>query len=65
MAAKMIEENIGKKVNIYVDGDMGITGTIIGVEDNWIKLDTKRKVNLYNIDMVTKIEVFKDKADGQ
>ncbi|MCR4579153.1 MAG: hypothetical protein K5681_02280 [Treponema sp.] len=60
MAAKMLEECIGKQVAIYMDGGLaGSVATILAVEDNFIKIEDKKTIRYINADMIQQIQVKK------
>ena len=45
MPSEMIKEFIGKDCIITLISDSAIiSGTIVSIEDNWIKVDEKKKV---------------------
>ena len=48
MAPKMLSECIGKKVTIYIEGGLGgYVATVLAVEDNFIKIEDKKKYQIY------------------
>lgn len=56
MPEELIKEFIGKDVTILLfDDSFGVKGKIIAVEDNWIKVEEKNKINLLNGDMIKDI----------
>ena len=60
MPEAMIKDYIGKKVTIYVDGELGgFQGTIVSVEGNWLKVEEKKHTRLVNGDMITQIRAEK------
>ena len=61
MAAKMIEECIGKKVSIFIDGELtSFVATILAVEENFIKVEDKKTIRYINADMVHQIMIKKE-----
>lgn len=62
MPTELIKEFIGKVCNISLFNDsFGVTGKIVAVEDNWIKISEKSTVRLINGDMVRDIKIMPDK----
>ncbi|MCR4742168.1 MAG: hypothetical protein K5866_04770 [Treponema sp.] len=62
MAAKMLEECIGKQVSIYMDGGLaGCVATVLAVEDNFLKIEDKKTVRYINTDLIQQIQVKKAK----
>ena len=62
MPTELIKEFIGKVCNISLFNDsFGVTGKIVAVEDNWIKINEKSTVRLINGDMVRDIKIMPDK----
>ena len=62
MPTELIKEFIGKVCNISLFNDsFGVTGKIVAVEDNWIKVNEKSTVRLINGDMVRDIKIMPDK----
>ncbi len=62
MSAEFLKEYIGTEVQVTMDGDLGYyKGILVSVEDNWLKLDTKKRVELLNGDMVKQVSIRKEK----
>ena len=62
MPTELIKEFIGKVCNISLFNDsFVVTGKIVAVEDNWIKINEKSTVRLINGDMVRDIKIMPDK----
>lgn len=62
MSAEFLKEYIGTEVQVTMDGDLGYyKGILVSVEDNWMKLDTKKRVELLNGDMVKQVSIRKEK----
>ena len=62
MPTELITEFLGKVCNISLFNDsFGVTGKIVAVEDNWIKINEKSTVRLINGDMVRDIKIMPDK----
>lgn len=60
MPSEMIKEFIGKDCIITLISDSAIiSGTIISIEDNWIKVEEKKKTRIINGDMVRDISTVK------
>lgn len=56
----MVKEFIGKDCVISLFNDMGgVQGTIIAVEENWIKVEEKKKIRMINGDMIRDIATKK------
>lgn len=62
VSAEFLKEYIGTEVQVTMDGDLGYyKGILVSVEDNWMKLDTKKRVELLNGDMVKQVSIRKEK----
>lgn len=62
MSAEFLKEYIGTEVQVTMDSDLGYyKGILVSVEDNWLKLDTKKRVELLNGDMVKQVSIRKEK----
>ncbi len=60
MPKEMLQELIGKDCIITIFNDFGsIQGKLITVEENWIKVEEKKKVRIINGDMIKDISVLK------
>lgn len=60
MPTEMMKEFIGKQCVITLFNEMGgVQGTILAVEENWIKVDEKKRVRIINGDMIRDIAVTK------
>ena len=56
MPAEMIKECIGKECTITLFNEIsGVKGTIIAVEENWIKVQEKKKTRVINGDFIRDI----------
>ncbi len=55
----MLQELVGKTVTIHL-GILteSIKGEVVEIKDSWLKLTTKRKTELINIEKVIKISVL-------
>ncbi len=61
MSAEFLKEYIGTEVQVTMDGDLGYyKGILVSVEDNWLKLDTKKRVEILNGDMVKQVSIRKE-----
>lgn len=59
MPTEMIKEFIGKECTITLFNDVGgVRGTIRAVEENWIKVEEKKKVRIINGDMIRDIAIL-------
>ena len=66
MPQELIKEFVGKVCSIVLYNDsFGITGKILEVEDNWIKVKYKNNIQLINGDMITKIEILPEKYQNK
>ena len=60
MLSNMLSEYIGKQVTIFAEGELGgFQGTVVAVEDNWLKIEEKKAWRLVNADMITQIHIKK------
>lgn len=58
MPTEMMKEFIGKECTITLFNDVGgVRGTIVAVEENWIKVKEKKKVRIINGDMIRDIAI--------
>ena len=62
MPQEMIKEFIGKNCTIVLFNEsFGVQGKIVAVEDNWIKVEEKKKTRLINCDMIRDISIVTEK----
>ncbi len=62
MPQEMIKEFIGKNCTIVLFNEsFGVQGKIVAVEDNWIKVEEKKKTRLINGDMIRDISIVTEK----
>lgn len=62
MPQELMKDFIGKVCTIVLFNEsFGITGKIVAVEDNWIKVKEKNKSRLINGDMIRDISIAPDK----
>ena len=62
MPTEMIKEFIGKECIISLFNEVvGVQGTIIAIEENWIKVEEKKKIRIINGDMIRDIATAKQK----
>ncbi len=60
MPTEMIKEFIGKECIISLFNEVvGVQGTIIAIEENWIKVEEKKKIRIINGDMIRDIATAK------
>lgn len=60
MPKELLQEFIGKKCEIMLmESISAFQGTILAVEDNWIKFEEKKKIYIINGDMISHIAVAK------
>ena len=57
MPQEMLKEFIGKVCTVTLFNDIGasIKGTFLAVEENWIKIEEKKKIRIVNGDMIRDI----------
>lgn len=66
MPQELIKEFVGKVCSISLYNDLsGITGKILEVEENWMKVKHKNSVQLINGDMIMKIEILPEKYQNK
>jgi len=62
MPKELMKEFIGKVCSIILfNASFGVTGKIIAVEENWIKVQTKKDMQLINGDMIQNISILPEK----
>ncbi len=62
MPQELMKEFIGKVCTIILFNDtFGVLGKIVGVEENWVKVEEKNKVRLINGDMIRDISIAPEK----
>ncbi len=60
MPCEMLKEFIGKVCTVTLFNDItGVHGTVIAVEENWIKIEEKKKIRIINGDMIRDISTSK------
>ena len=60
MPIEMLKEFIGKNCTITLFNEIsGIQGTILSIEENWIKVEEKKKIRIINGDMIRDISILK------
>ncbi len=60
MPIGMLRDCIGKKVRIYIEGELGgFEATVLDTEENWIKVEEKKSIRILNGDMITQILISK------
>ena len=61
MTNELVKRFIGKKVALYSD-NCNPTGTVVGVEENWVCLETKNgDEKLFNLDYIYRIDPIIEK----
>lgn len=61
MPTEMMKEFIGKNCVISLMNDISaVQGTILAVEENWIKVEEKKKIRMINGDMIRDISMTKE-----
>ena len=62
MSVEMIKDLIGQNVIINLFNEsLASQGVIIAVEDNWIKVEEKKKTRIINGDMIRDIAIVPEK----
>lgn len=62
MPKELIQEFIGKACSISLFNEsFAIVGKIVAIEENWLKVETKREVQLINGDMIRNIAIMPEK----
>lgn len=60
MPTEMMKEFIGKESVIYFFNTAGgVRGTILSIEENWIKVEEKKQIRIINADMIRDITIAK------
>lgn len=61
MPTEMLKEFIGRDCTISLFNDLGsgVQGKILSVEENWIKVEEKKKLRIINGDMIRDIAIIK------
>ena len=58
MPTEMLKEFIGKDCDITLFNTLAaLRGKIVAVEENWIKVQSKKKLHLINGDMISEISI--------
>ncbi len=62
MPTELIKECIGKVCAVSLFNEtFGITGKIVCVEDNWLKIQENKGIRFVNGDMIRDIKIMPDK----
>jgi len=62
MPTELIKEFMGKVCSVSLFNEsFGITGKIVALEDNWIKIEEKNTIRLVNGDMIRDIKLMPEK----
>ena len=62
MPTELMKEFIGKECTIILFNEsFGVTGKIVAVEENWIKVEEKNRVRIINGDMIRDISIKTNK----
>lgn len=63
MPTELLKELIGQFCTISMFNEsLASQGTIVAVEDNWIKVEEKKKIRLINGDMIRDISIAVNKV---
>ena len=58
----MIKEFIGKECVISLFNDIsGCQGVLLAIEENWLKVEEKKRIRIINGDMICGISIAKEK----
>ncbi len=62
MPEELIKQFVGKVCSISLfNNAFGVSGEIVAIENNWIKVENKNETQLINGDMITNIIAIKEK----
>ena len=62
MPVEMLKDCIGQEVVVCVEGELGgFDGTVLEIQENWIKVETKSSIRYVNGDMISQIYIKKKK----
>lgn len=60
MPTEMIKDFIGKDCTITLFNEVGgVQGKIITIEENWVKVEEKKRIRMINGDMIRDIATLK------
>ena len=60
MPTEMLREFIGRQCTISLFNDIGgVQGIILAVEQNWIKVEEKKRIRIINGDLIRDISIVK------
>lgn len=66
MPKEMMQEFMGKVCSIMLFNDsFGMTGKIVAIEENWIKVENKKEVRILNGDMIQSISLMPEKYQNK
>lgn len=66
MPKEMMQEFMGKVCSIMLFNDsFGMTGKIVAIEENWIKVENKKEVRIINGDMIQSISLMPEKYQNK
>lgn len=66
MPKEMMQEFMGKVCSIILFNDsFGMTGKIVAIEENWIKVENKKEVRILNGDMIQSISLMPEKYQNK
>lgn len=66
MPKEMMQEFMGKVCSIILFNDsFGMTGKIVAMEENWIKVENKKEVRIINGDMIQSISLMPEKYQNK
>lgn len=60
MAIEAFKRNIGRKCQITTMIERRVKGSIIGVEGNWIEIETKGKTEYINADFIERFRILSE-----
>lgn len=62
MPSELMKDFIGKECTIILFNEsFGVTGKIVAAQENWIKVEEKKRVRIINGDMIRDISVKTEK----
>ena len=57
MSSEAFKKHIGRRCQITTILEKKVSGTIIGVKDNWVEIETKNYVETINIEFVERFSL--------
>lgn len=57
MTNELLTKCLGYECDIYSNGLTGVTGKITEVNENWVEVQTKKGIEVINLDFIQKIKI--------